>query len=185
MLRGTDPAVSHGEHAARRRGVVCALEQRRRRPIATVLFPAGPAPGADASLAPWGLVQAGADVVDIKIEERVVGGVTVLDIAGRLTIDSAAVRLKDKINSLIEQQRTHIVANLKDVPYIDSGGLGQLVASYGSVMKAGGALKLLNVSSRNHDLLSITRLVTLFESFESEAEAVRSFQTTRAAGGTP
>jgi anti-sigma B factor antagonist len=62
------------------------------------------------------------------------------------------------------------------VSYIDSGGLGQLVASYGSVRKHGGALKLLNVSARNHDLLSITRLVTLFESFDSEAEAVQSFQ---------
>jgi hypothetical protein len=60
-------------------------------------------------------------------------------------------------------------------PYIDSGGLGQLVASYGSVMKKGGALKLLSVNSRNHDLLSITRLVTVFESFDSEAEAVQSF----------
>ena len=115
--------------------------------------------------------------MDITIEERVIGHVTVLDVAGRLTIDEAAGRLKDKINSLIEQQRTHIVANLKKVPYIDSGGLGQLVASYGSVMRADGALKLLNVNSRNHDLLSITRLVTLFESFDSEAEAVRSFET--------
>ena len=54
------------------------------------------------------------------------------------------------------------------MPYIDSGGLGQLVASSGSVMRTGGAMKLLNISSRNHDLLSITRLVTLFESFDSE-----------------
>jgi len=114
--------------------------------------------------------------VDIKIEERVVGHVTVLDIVGRLTIDEAAGHLKDKINSLIAQDRTLIVLNLKDVPYIDSGGLGQLVASFGSVLRANGALKLMNVSSRNHDLLSITRLVTVFESFDSEAEAVQSFQ---------
>jgi anti-sigma B factor antagonist len=120
--------------------------------------------------------------MDVKIEERVVGDVTVLDIVGRLTMDQAAQHLKDKINSLISQQRTHIVLNLKNVPYIDSGGLGQLVASYGSVMKTGGALKLLHVNSRNHDLLSITRLVTVFESFDSEAEAVQSFQT--AAPGT-
>ena len=100
-----------------------------------------------------------------------------LDIVGRLTIDQGAQHLKDKINSLISQQRTQIVLNLKNVPYIDSGGLGQLVASYGSVMKTGGALKLLNVTARNHDLLSITRLVTVFESFDSEAEAIQSFQT--------
>jgi anti-sigma B factor antagonist len=114
--------------------------------------------------------------MDIKIEERLIGHVTVLDIVGRLTIDEAAQHLKDKINSLISQQRIHIVLNLKNVPYIDSGGLGQLVASYGSVMRTGGALKLLNVSSRNHDLLSITRLVTVFDSFDSEAEAIQSFQ---------
>ena len=115
--------------------------------------------------------------MDIKIEERTIGSVTVLDIVGRLTIDQGAQHLKDKINSLISQQRTQIVLNLKNVPYIDSGGLGQLVASYGSVMKTGGALKLLNVTARNHDLLSITRLVTVFESFDSEADAIQSFQT--------
>ena len=114
--------------------------------------------------------------MDIKIEERPIGDVTVLDIVGKLTIDQGAQHLKDKINSLISQQRTDIVLNLENVPYIDSGGLGQLVASYGSVLKTGGALKLLNVNSRNLDLLSITRLVTLFESFDSEAEAVQSFQ---------
>ncbi len=114
--------------------------------------------------------------MNIKIEERVIGHVTVLDIVGKLTMDQAAEHLKDKINSLISQQRTNIVLNLKNVPYIDSSGLGQLVASYGSVMKTDGALKLLNINSRNHDLLSITRLVTLFESFDSEAEAVQSFQ---------
>jgi anti-sigma B factor antagonist len=103
--------------------------------------------------------------------------VTVLDLAGKLTGDRGAEHLKDKINSLISQGRTHILVNLGNVPYIDSGGLGQLVASYGSVMKAGGRLKLLNVTSRNHDLLSITRLVTVFESFDSEPEALQSFQT--------
>ena len=115
--------------------------------------------------------------MDIKIDERLIGGVTVLDIVGKLTVDQAAQHLKDKVNSLISQQRTHIVLNLENVPYIDSGGLGELVTSYGSVMKTGGALKLLNVGSRNHDLLSITRLVTLFESFDSETEAVQSFET--------
>jgi anti-sigma B factor antagonist len=114
--------------------------------------------------------------MDIKIDERVIGSVTVLDVAGRLTMAQAAQHLKDKINSLVSQERTEIVVNLRNVPYIDSGGLGQLVASFASVRKAGGVLKLLNVGSRNSDLLSITRLVTVFESFDSEAEAVQSFQ---------
>ena len=65
----------------------------------------------------------------------------------------------------------------READEVAAGGLGQLVASYGSVMKTGGALKLLNVTARNHDLLSITRLVTVFESFDSEAEAIQSFQT--------
>jgi anti-sigma B factor antagonist len=69
--------------------------------------------------------------MDIKIEERPIGRVTVLDIVGKLTTDQGAQRLKDKINSLVSQGRTHIVLNLENVPYIDSGGLGQLVASYG------------------------------------------------------
>jgi anti-sigma B factor antagonist len=114
--------------------------------------------------------------MDITIHERLIGSVTVLDLVGRLTIPEAAQHLKDKINSVVSQQRTEIVVNLKNVPYIDSGGLGQLVASYASVRKAGGVLKLLNVGSRNNDLLSITRLVMVFESFDSEAEAVQSFQ---------
>ena len=115
--------------------------------------------------------------MDIKIEERLVGHVTILDIVGRLTIDEAAEHLKDKINSLIEQNETRIVLNLKGVPYIDSGGLGQLIASFGSVKKAGGTMKLLHVNSRNHNLLSITSLVTVFESFDSEDEAIKSFET--------
>ena len=113
--------------------------------------------------------------MDIKIEERVVGHVTILNIVGRLTIDEAAQHLKESIEGLISRDRLHVVLNLAQVPYIDSGGLGQLVASFGSVNKAGGAMKLLNVNSRNHDLLSITRLVTVFDSFDSEAEAIRSF----------
>ena len=115
--------------------------------------------------------------MDITIEERLVGHVTILDIVGRLTIDEAAEHLKDKINSLIEQNETRIVLNLKGVPYIDSGGLGQLIAAFGSVKKAGGTMKLLHVNSRNHNLLSITSLVTVFESFDSEDEAIKSFET--------
>jgi anti-sigma B factor antagonist len=99
----------------------------------------------------------------------------VLDLAGKLTIDEGAQRLKDKINSLIMQGRTAVVLNLADVSYIDSGGLGQLVACYGSLARRG-ALKLLHVSKRNHDLLSITRLVTVFDTFDSEDEALQSFQ---------
>ena len=113
----------------------------------------------------------------LEIAERQIGAVTILDLSGKLTIDQDAQRLKDKINSLIQQGRTQIVLNLTDVSYIDSGGLGQLVASYSSVAKTSGGLKLLGVSKRNPDLLSITRLVTLFDAYDSEKEAVESFRT--------
>ena len=113
----------------------------------------------------------------MQIDERVVNGVTILDLKGKMTLGEGDELLKDKINSLLQQDKKQLLLNLENVPYIDSGGLGQLVASYGSVMKTGGALKLLNVGSRNHDLLSITRLVTVFESFDSETEAVQSFET--------
>ena len=113
----------------------------------------------------------------LALTERQIGAVTVLDLVGKLTIDYDAQRLKDKINSLIQQGRTQIVLNLTDVSYIDSGGLGQLVASYSSVAKTSGGLKLLGVSKRNHNLLSITRLVTLFDAYDSEKEAVESFRT--------
>jgi anti-sigma B factor antagonist len=115
--------------------------------------------------------------MDITIAERLVGDVTVLDIVGRLTLDQAAQRLQDKINSLIAQHRIHIILNLKFVPYIDSGGLGQMVASYSAIKKTGGALRLLNVGSRNQELLDMTRLSTLFDSFHAEDEAVQSFET--------
>jgi anti-sigma B factor antagonist len=116
-------------------------------------------------------------VMDITIEERLIGRVTVLDMVGRLISDQAPLHLKDTINRLLSQERTHIVLNLRNVPYIDSGGLGQLVASHQSVKRTGGALKLLNVNARVHDLLSITHLTTLFESFGTETEAVQSFET--------
>ena len=111
----------------------------------------------------------------LEIAERQIGAVTILDLTGNLTIDQDAQRLKDKINSLIQQDRVAVVLNLGEVAYIDSGGLGQLVASYGSLSKTKGGLKLLHVNKKNHDLLSITRLVTIFDTFDSEDEAVRSF----------
>ena len=121
----------------------------------------------------------------LEIAERQIGAVTILDLSGKLTIDQDAQRLKDKINSLIHQQHTKVVLNLGEVSYIDSGGLGQLVSSYGSLAKTNGGLKLLHVNKRNHDLLSITRLVTLFDTFDSEDEAVKSFFQLPAASPIP
>ena len=111
----------------------------------------------------------------MKMTERQVGNVTLLDLAGDLTIEEDRQSLKDKIYSLIQQGRTQVLVNLADVPYIDSAGLGQLVASYTSLTRANGSMKLLHANSKNQHLLVITRLVTVFETFDTEADAVASF----------
>ena len=116
----------------------------------------------------------------MHMTERHVGSVTILVLTGTITIDGDATRLKDKINSLVVQQRTSVILNLAEISYIDSGGLGQLVASYAALAKAGGGLKLLHVNKRNHDLLSITRLAIIFQTFDAEDEALRSFATASA-----
>jgi anti-anti-sigma factor len=107
--------------------------------------------------------------------ERRVGHVTILDLDGAMTLDSDAERLKDAITSLLMLRRTSVVLNLAGVRYIDSEGLGQLVTCYSVLAKAGGALKLLHVGTRHLRLLSITGLLSIFETFESEEDAIRSF----------
>ena len=116
----------------------------------------------------------------MHMTERHAGSVTILDLTGTITIDADATRLKDKINSLVLQHRTSVILNLAEVSYIDSGGLGQLAASYATLAKAGGGLRLLHVNKRNHDLLSITRLSILFQTFDAADEALRSFETVSA-----
>src|SRR6188472_3386826 len=111
----------------------------------------------------------------MEITERTVGAITILDLRGKLTIAEGAQLLKDKNESLVFQGRNQVIVNLAAVPYIDSGGLGQLVACYTTLAKAGGRLTLLNVNTKNHDLLSITKLVSVFETFDSEAEAIASY----------
>ncbi len=111
----------------------------------------------------------------MQIEERTVGDVVVLDLKGRVTLGEGDELLKDKVNSLVNQGHRKIVLNLADVPYIDSAGLGEIVRTYTTVSRQGGSLKLLNLTKRITDLLSITKLLTVFETFDSENDAVRSF----------
>jgi len=113
----------------------------------------------------------------MEISERTNGALTILDLSGKLTIGDGAQLLKDKSESLVFQDRKQIIVNLAAVPYIDSGGLGQLVACYTTLAKAGGRLTLLNVNTKNHDLLSITKLVSVFETFDTEREAIESYAT--------
>ena len=112
----------------------------------------------------------------MKIEERPIGSVIVLDLAGKLVAGEGDGRLKDKINSLVLQAHRQILLNLGGVSYIDSNGLGELVASHTTVTRNGGQIKLLNLTKRVQDLLAICRLSTVFETFESEADALRSFE---------
>ena len=111
----------------------------------------------------------------MEINERIVDGVTILDLNGKLTIGDGAQLLKDKSESLVFQGRKQVIVNLGAVPYIDSGGLGQLVACYTTLTRAGGRLTLVNLNTRNHDLLSITKLVSVFETFDTEREALESY----------
>lgn len=111
----------------------------------------------------------------MQIEERRVGSVIVLDAKGKLTLGDGDVLLKDKIHSLVHQGHKQVVLNLGDVSYIDSAGIGEIVGSYTTLSRVGGSLKLLNLTKRIHDLLAITKLLTVFETFNTEDEAVRSF----------
>jgi anti-sigma B factor antagonist len=111
----------------------------------------------------------------MQIEERIVDDVTVLDLKGKMTLGEGDELLKDKINSLVSQGHKKILMNLEAVPYIDSAGLGEIVRTYTSISRQGGKLKLLNVSKRIQDLLVITKLITIFDSYDNEGEAVRSF----------
>jgi len=109
------------------------------------------------------------------IEERVVNDVTILDLKGKITLGDGDEALKDKINSLVLQNRRRILLNLAEVPYIDSAGLGEVVRTYTTVSRQGGQLKLVNLTKRITDLLSITKLLTVFETFESEDAALKSY----------
>ena len=111
----------------------------------------------------------------MTIQERNIGGVVVLDVKGKITLGEGDELLKDKVNSLVNQGHKKIILNLADVPYIDSAGLGEVVRTYTTVSRQGGSLKLLNLTKRITDLLSITKLLTVFETFDSENEAIRSF----------
>ena len=111
----------------------------------------------------------------MEIAERLVGDITVLDLKGKMTLGEGDELLKDKINSLLTGGKKKLVLNLEGVPYIDSAGLGEIVRTFTTVSRQGGSLKLLNLTKRIEDLLAITKLLTVFETFDTEAEAIKSF----------
>jgi anti-sigma B factor antagonist len=111
----------------------------------------------------------------MQIEERVVGNVTILDLKGKITLGEGDEALKDKVHSLMNQDKKRILLNLAGVPYIDSAGLGEVVRTYTTVSRQGGQLKLVNLTKRITDLLMITKLLTVFETFDTEDEALKSY----------
>jgi len=115
----------------------------------------------------------------MQIEERPTGDVIVLDLKGKMTLGEGDELLKDKINSLVHQGRRKVVLNLEGVPYIDGAGLGEIVRTYTAISRQGGSMKLLNLTKRITDLLSITKLLTVFETYDNEADAVRSFSSAK------
>lgn len=110
-----------------------------------------------------------------KLSPRQVGDVIVVDVSGRITLGEGSSNLREGIRGLVTQGNKKILLNLGEVSYIDSSGIGELVSGYTSVANQGGQLKLLNLTKRVKDLLQITKLYTVFEVYDEEAAAVRSF----------
>ena len=112
---------------------------------------------------------------ELNIRERQAGDVTVLDMNGRITIGEGSVALRSAIRRLLEEGKKKILLNLAGVGYIDSSGIGELVASFTAVNKEGGQLKLLNPTQNVQDLLAITKLLTVFDCYDNEAEALSKY----------
>ena len=111
----------------------------------------------------------------MKIVERQVEDVTILDLHGKILIGEGDDALRDAVTRLVDGGRTKLLLNLADVPYVDSAGLGEIVRCYTTVSRKGGRLKLVNLTKKIQDLLAITKLLTVFETYDSEGDAVRSF----------
>jgi anti-sigma B factor antagonist len=111
----------------------------------------------------------------MKIEKRKKGDVLILDLHGKILMGEGIEELRDTINNAINEKELKLLLNFADVPYLDSTGLGEVVRSYTSVKKAEGVVKIVNLTNKVRDLLSVTKLITVFDSFEDESKAIASF----------
>lgn len=112
----------------------------------------------------------------MELEQRIAGDVAIIKVTGDITLNKGGdVLLKDKVQSLLQQGHKQVLVDLSDVSYVDSAGLGELVQAYATTKNRGGALKLMNVTKRLRDLLVVTKLLTVFETFDDEASALASF----------
>lgn len=113
---------------------------------------------------------------NLKFNERQVGNVTILDIDGNLRLGEGSVMIQKAIRRLSEEGQKQILLNLANVAYIDSSGLGELIAGHVALSKSGGQVKLLHLTQRVRELMTITKLLTVFDVYENESEALASFK---------
>ena len=114
-------------------------------------------------------------MAELDVKERQAGDVTILDLRGEVRIGEGSIALRDAIRNLADSGKTKLLLNLAGVSYIDSSGIGELIANYTTVSRQGGQLKLLKLTDRVQNLLVITKLLTVFDAYEDEAEALKSF----------
>jgi anti-sigma B factor antagonist len=115
-------------------------------------------------------------MAELEVNERQAGDVTILDMTGAVRIGEGSIALRDAIRGLADSGKKKILLNLAGVNYVDSSGIGELIANYTTVSRQGGQLKLLNLTDRIQNLLVITKLLTVFDAFEDEGEALKSFE---------
>lgn len=111
----------------------------------------------------------------MDIKERVVDGVSVLDLSGKIVLGEGDGQVRERIKDLLSDGQKKILLNLGDVTYVDSAGLGALISSYTTTKREGGQLKLVNLTKRIQDLLAITKLITVFDTYDTEQEAIESY----------
>jgi anti-sigma B factor antagonist len=114
-------------------------------------------------------------MAELEIKERQAGDVTILDLSGSIRIGEGAIALRDAVRKLISEDKKRVLLNLRGVSYMDSSGVGELIANYTSLSRDGGQLKLLNLTDKIQSLLVITKLLTVFDTYDNEAEALSSF----------
>jgi len=112
----------------------------------------------------------------LNLKERQEGDVIILDLSGKITIGEGSVQLREAVRKLLDEGKKKILLNLGDVAYVDSSGIGELVSSYTTTNNQGGQLKLLNLTKKIQDLLMITKLLTVFETYDNEQAALASFK---------
>ena len=112
----------------------------------------------------------------MKIEKRKKGNVAILDLKGKILFGDGIDELRNSINAAIKDNEKFLVLNFAEVPYLDSTGLGEVVRSYTTLKKEGGTVKIANLTNKVKDLMMVTKLITVFETFNNEDEAVKSFK---------